>query len=47
MGTEESILSIILYKYADIVNHVEIMPDGLLCKFFEDVKNDNIFIKNA
>lgn len=47
MGTEESIFTIILHKYSDIVNHVEIREDGLLFKFFEDLKNDNVIIKKG
>lgn len=46
MGTEESIFSIILYKYSNIVNFIEIAENGLLCKFFEDLKNDNVIVKN-
>jgi len=46
MGTEESIFSIMMYKYPHIVSYAEIMPDGLLYKFFEDLKNDNIVIKH-
>jgi FkbM family methyltransferase len=46
MGTEESIFTIISYKYPDITNYIEIMGDGLLCKFFEDLKNDNVLVKS-
>jgi len=47
MGTEESIFSIILYKYPTMVNYIEIMSDGLLYKFFEDLKNDDIRCSNS
>lgn len=46
MGTEESLFSIILYKYSNMVNHIQIMSDGLLCKFFEDLKNDNVVVES-
>jgi hypothetical protein len=46
MGTEESIFTIIVYSHYDIVNYVEIAEDGLLYKFFEDLKNDRVVIKS-
>lgn len=46
MGTEESIFSIICYKHADLVNYFEIESNGLIGKFFEDLKNDKIVPKN-
>jgi hypothetical protein len=42
MGTEESIFSIMCYKHSDIINYFEIESNGLLGKFFEDLKNDLI-----
>ena len=39
MGTEESIFSIITYKYSDKVNHFDVEYNGLIGKFFEDLKN--------
>lgn len=42
MGTEESIFSIMCYKNADIVNYFEIEGNGLVGKFFEDLKNDKL-----
>lgn len=42
MGTEESIFTIMLYKYPEIFSYCEIDSNGLLSKFFEDLKNDNI-----
>lgn len=47
MGTEESIFSIILYKRPDLTNYIEIKEDGLLWRFFEDLKNDTIIVKNT
>jgi hypothetical protein len=42
MGTEESIFSIMCYKHADLINYFEIEGNGLIGKFFEDLKNDEI-----
>jgi hypothetical protein len=42
MGTEESIFSIMCYKHADIINYFEIENSGLVGKFFEDLKNDDL-----
>ena len=38
MGTEESIFSILLYRYRSLVRHFMIQENGLLGKFFEDLK---------
>ena len=46
MGTEESVFSIILYKYPELINYFEIDGDGLLGKFFEDAKNERLVVKN-
>lgn len=46
MGTEESLFSIMCYKHADIVNYFEIDGNGLMGKFFEDLKNDRVVIKS-
>jgi hypothetical protein len=46
MGTEESIFSIMCYKHSDLINYFEIEGNGLVGKFFEDLKNDNLKIKN-
>jgi hypothetical protein len=46
MGTEESIFSIMCYKHSDLINYFEIEGNGLISKFFEDLKNDNLKIKN-
>lgn len=47
MGTEESIFSIILYRYPEIVNYFEIGSDGLLYKFFDGLGADNLKRKTA
>jgi hypothetical protein len=46
MGTEESLFSIMMYKHADLVNYFEIDGNGLFGKFFEDLKNDRLVVKN-
>jgi hypothetical protein len=46
MGTEESIFSIMCYKHSDIINYFDIESNGLIGKFFEDLKNDTLKIKN-
>lgn len=46
MGTEESIFSIICEKYAEDVNYFEIEDNGLVGKFFEDLKNDKLVVKS-
>ena len=46
MGTEESLFTILLYQYPDLINYFEINDDGMLWKFFEDVKNDKVVLKN-
>lgn len=45
MGTEESIFSIMIYKYPQIVSYFEIEENGLLWRFFEDLKNDKVEMK--
>jgi len=46
MGTEESIFSIMSYKHSDLINYFEIESNGLVGKFFEDLKNDSLTPKN-
>jgi hypothetical protein len=46
MGTEESIFTIMCYNNPDLVDYFEIEINGLLGKFFEDLKNDKATIKN-
>jgi len=42
MGTEESLFSIMCYKHSDLINYFEIEGNGLIGKFFEDLKNDEL-----
>jgi hypothetical protein len=46
MGTEESIFSIMCYKHSDIIDYFDINGDGMLWKFFEDLKNDQLVVKS-
>ena len=46
MGTEESIFSIMCYKHSDIVNYFEIDSNGLIGKFFENLKNNELNLKS-
>ena len=46
MGTEESLFSIMCYKHGDIINYFEIEANGLMGKFFEDLKNDKLKSKS-
>ncbi len=46
MGTEESIFSIMCYKHSDLINYFEIESNGLVGKFFEDLKNDELVPKS-
>jgi hypothetical protein len=45
MGTEESIFTIMTYKYPEYIQFYEIGMDGLLGKFFEDLKEDELVVK--
>jgi hypothetical protein len=45
MGTEESIFTLMVYKYPDLFEYAEIENNGLIGKFFEDVKNDSVKLK--
>jgi hypothetical protein len=45
MGTEESLFSILLYNNPTLTEYVEINQDGLMYRFFEDVKNDSVQVK--
>jgi hypothetical protein len=40
MGTEESLFSILLYQYPNLFQYSLIESNGLIYKFFEDVKNN-------
>ena len=46
MGTEESIFSIMCYKHPELINYFDIESNGLINKFFEDLKNDNLKVKS-
>lgn len=47
MGTEESLFSLITYKYPTKVTYFEIEYNGLIGKFFENLKNDNLTPKQT
>jgi len=42
MGTEESIFTIMLYKYPELFQYYSIEDNGLLYTFFENLKNNNL-----
>jgi hypothetical protein len=42
MGTEESIFTIMVYKYPELFQYYEINSDGLIATFFENVKNKDL-----
>jgi hypothetical protein len=42
MGTEESIFSIMVYKFGDQINYFEILENGLINTFFENLKNGTL-----
>jgi hypothetical protein len=46
MGTEESLFTIMMYRHTDLIDYVEINDNGLIGKFFEDLKNKTIVVKN-
>jgi hypothetical protein len=46
MGTEESLFSILMYTQSSMIDYVEIESNGLLYKFFEDVKNNEVVLKS-
>lgn len=46
MGTEESLFSILMYTHSSLVDYVEIESNGLVYKFFEDLKNDQVVLKS-
>jgi hypothetical protein len=45
MGTEESLFTIMTYKHPEIFSYSEIESNGLIGTFFENLKNDNLNIK--
>jgi hypothetical protein len=46
MGTEESLFTIMTYKYPNLITYSEIDGNGLMGKFFEDLKNDTVDVKS-
>lgn len=46
MGTEESIFTIMTYRYPSLITYSEIEGNGLMGKFFEDLKNDKVIVKD-
>ena len=45
MGTEESLFTIMLYNYPELFQYYEIDYDGLLYRFFENLKHDRLEAK--
>jgi len=45
MGTEESIFTIMVYRHPELIGYSEIEDNGLLGKFFEDLKNTQVTVK--
>jgi hypothetical protein len=45
MGTEECIFTILCYLYPEDISRVMIEGNGLINKFFEDVKNDAVVVE--
>jgi len=46
MGTEESLFTIMTYKYPNLISYSEIEGNGLMGKFFEDLKNMSVEVKS-
>ncbi len=46
MGTEESIFTIMTYKYPELIQYYDISENGLLAPFFENLKNDTLIVKH-
>jgi len=42
MGTEESLFSILIYRYPELFEYFKIESNGLISTFFEKLKNDEI-----
>lgn len=45
MGTEESLFTIMTYKYPELIQYFEIEMNGLLGTFFENLKNETLVAK--
>ena len=46
MGTEESLFTIMTYKYPNLISYSEIEGNGLMGKFFEDLKDMTVEVKS-
>ena len=46
MGTEESLFTIMAYKYPNLITYSEIEGNGLMGKFFEDLKDMTVEVKS-
>jgi hypothetical protein len=46
MGTEESLFTIMSYKHPELISYSLIDDNGLVSKFFEDLKNETVEILN-
>jgi O-methyltransferase len=46
MGTEESLFTIMTYKYPELITYSEIEDNGLMGKFFEDLKDMTVEVKS-
>ncbi len=46
MGTEESIFTIMVYRYSNLIDYFLIEEDGLIGSFFENLKNNSLKKKN-
>jgi hypothetical protein len=46
MGTEESLFTILLHQNKTLIEYCEIESNGLMYKFFEDLKTNKVIIKN-
>lgn len=42
MGTEESIFTLLVYKYPELIGYFNINQDGLVSTFFENLKTDKL-----
>ena len=45
MGTEESLFTIMVYRHPELIGYSEIDDNGLIGKFFEDLKNTQVTVK--
>jgi hypothetical protein len=46
MGTEESLFTIMVYRHSNLFSYAEIENNGLIWRFFDDVKNEIIEFKS-